>query len=258
MPPRVPLPAAFLRAPIAHRALHDRAAGRVENSPAAIRAALDHGYAIEIDLQLSSDGVAMVFHDEELDRLTDAQGPVAARTAAALQAIRLKDSTDTIPTLADVLAMVSGRVPLLIEIKDQSLVMGPTDGRLEAATAAALASYRGDVAVMSFNPACIHHMARLAPAIPRGITTAAYDAEGWAPMPEEMCARFRAIPDYDSTGSSFISHEAGDLHRPRVAELKAQGAAILCWTIRSPAEEDAARKVAQNVTFEGYLSPIPA
>ena len=258
MPPRIPLPAAFLAAPIAHRALHDRSAGRIENSPAAIRAALDHGYAIEIDLQLSQDGTPMVFHDEELDRLTNETGPVSARSAAELQAIRLKDSTDTIPTLAQVLEMVAGRVPLLVEIKDQSLVMGPTDGRLEAATAAALAGYRGDVAVMSFNPACIAHMARLAPHIPRGLTTAAYDPESWAPMPEAMCAHFRAIPDYDATGSSFISHEAADLARPRVADLKAQGAAILCWTIRSPADETAARRIAQNVTFEGYLSPIPA
>ena len=258
MPPRVPLPEALLRLPIAHRALHDRAAGRVENSPAAIRAAIDHGYAIEIDLQLSADGVPMVFHDEELDRLTPESGPVNARPAAALQAIRLKDSADTIPTLAQVLDLVAGRVPLLVEIKDQTLTMGPTDGRLEAATAALLSAYRGDVAVMSFNPACIAHMARLAPALPRGLTTAAYDAESWAPLPPETCARLRAIPDYDATASSFISHEAADLTRPRVAELKAAGAAILCWTIRSGEEEAQARAVAQNVTFEGYLARIPA
>ncbi len=255
---RIPLPPGLLQRPIAHRALHDRAAGRIENSPAAIQAAIDHGYAIEIDLQLSSDGVPMVFHDEDLDRLTDQSGPVAARTAADLRQIRLKDSTDRIPTLAEVLALIAGRVPLLIELKDQTLVMGPTDGRLEAATAAALQGYRGEVALMSFNPSCIHHLARLAPDLPRGITTAAYDPESWQPMPPEVCARFRAIPDYDPTLSSFISHEAADLASPRVAELKAQGAAILCWTIRSPAEEAAARKVARNVTFEGYLSQQPA
>ena len=255
---RVPLPPAFLRAPIAHRALHDLSQGRVENSPAAIRAAIAHGYAIEIDLQLSADGVPMVFHDEELDRLTDETGPVAARTASALGRIRLKGSTDTIPSLAEVLARVAGKVPLLIEVKDQSLIMGPTDGRLEAATAAALASYVGPVAVMSFNPASIHHMARLAPGLPRGITTAAYDPASWAPMPADMCAHFRAIPDYDATLSSFISHEAADLSVPRVAELKSQGASILCWTIRSPEEEAQARRIADNVTFEGYLSPIPA
>ncbi|GAB1361872.1 hypothetical protein MASR1M32_11080 [Rhodobacter sp.] len=108
----------------------------------------------------------MVFHDEDLDRLTDQTGPVAARTAADLRQIRLKDSTDRIPTLAEVLALIAGRVPLLIELKDQTLVMGPTDGRLEAATAAALQGYRGEVALMSFNPSCIHHLARLAPDLP--------------------------------------------------------------------------------------------
>jgi glycerophosphoryl diester phosphodiesterase len=255
---RVPLPDSFLKRPIAHRALHDRAAGRIENAPAAIRAAVEAGYAIEIDLQLSKDGVAMVFHDEELDRLTDETGPVNARTAEELRRIRLKGTSDTIPSLAEVLDLIGGKVPLLIEIKDQTLVMGPTDGRLEAATAAALAGYRGDVAVMSFNPHSVAHMARLAPQLPRGLTTSAYDPDDWAPVPPDVCDRLRAIPDYDATGSSFISHEGRDLGRERVAELKAQGATILCWTIRSPADEALARKVADNVTFEGYPAAVPA
>jgi glycerophosphoryl diester phosphodiesterase len=252
---RIPLPDSFLRLPITHRALHDRAQGRIENSPQAIKAAVAAGYGIEIDLQLSSDGVAMVFHDETLDRLTAESGPINVRTAAELGRIALKGSTDTIPTLAEVLTLIAGKVPLLIEIKDQSLVMGPTDGQLETATAEALQGYRGDVAVMSFNPASVAHMARLAPQVPRGITTSAYDPDDWSPMPADLCAHFRAIPDYDATGSSFISHEAADLARDRVADLKAQGAKILCWTIRSPETEAAARRFADNVTFEGYLSP---
>lgn len=255
---RVPLPASFLRLPITHRALHDRAAGRIENSPSAIRAAVEAGYGIEVDLQLSKDGVAMVFHDEELDRLTDQTGPVNARTAAELGRVRLKGSTDTIPTLPQVLELIGGRVPLLIEIKDQTLVMGPTDGRLEAATAEALKGYKGDVALMSFNPHSVAHMARLAPHLPRGITTSAYDPDDWAPLPVKVCDRLRAIPDYDTTGSSFISHEGRDLSRPRVADLKAAGAAILCWTIRSAEDEARARAIADNVTFEGYRADLPA
>lgn len=255
---RVPLPPGFLRLPIAHRALHDRAAGRIENSPAAIRAAVETGYAIEIDLQLSADGVPMVFHDEDLDRLTAKTGPLNTRTAEELGLIQLAGGEDFVPTLAEVLALIAGRVPLLIEIKDQSLTMGPTDGRLETATAAALRGYRGEVALMSFNPASVAHMARLAPELPRGLTTSAYDPDDWAPLPADICARLRDIPDFDATGSSFISHEARDLARPRVAELKAQGAAILCWTIRSPKEEAQARLHADNVTFEGYLAARPA
>jgi len=255
---RVPLPAAFLAAPIAHRAFHDVAAGRPENSRAAVRAAIAAGYAIEIDLQLSRDGVAMVFHDETLERLTRRQGWLRDLTAAELGEIPLTGGDEGIPTFAEILSLVAGRVPVLVELKDQTLRMEDTDGKLEAATVAALQVYTGPVALMSFNPHCIGHLARLAPHIARGITTSAYDPEDWAPLPRETCDRLRPIPDYTPVGASFISHEAADLSRPRVAELAAQGAAILCWTIKSPAAEAAARRIAQNVTFEGYAALIPA
>ena len=254
----VPLPPAFLRAPIAHRALHDSRKGRIENSLSAIRAAVAAGYAIEIDLQLSSDGVAVVFHDDDLGRLTDQTGPVSSRTATELQSMRLKGSTDTIPTFAEVLALVAGRVPLLVEIKDQTLVLAQTDSRLEAAAAANVAGYHGALAFMSFNPATAARIAMLCPDVPRGLVTSAYDPAKWAAVPPATCARLREIPDYEATGSSFISHEASDLTRARVATLKSEGAAVLCWTIRSPEAEAAARRVAQNVTFESYLAAFPA
>ncbi len=255
---RVPLPDAFLTIPLAHRALHDVAQGRPENSRAAIRAAIAAGYGVEIDLQLSADGVPMVFHDEMLDRLTPESGWVKDRTAAELGLIPLKGGAETIPTLAQVLDLVAGQVPLLIELKDQTLTMSETDGRLESATADALKFYDGPVAVMSFNPHSVAEMARLAPLIPRGLTTSSYDPDDWAPLAIETCAHLRAIPDYDRTSSSFLSHQANDLARPRVAELHANGAALLCWTIKLQADEDAARHIAQNITFEGYRAAFPA
>lgn len=253
-----PLHPDFLRLPVAHRALHDRAAGRPENSRAAIRAAVQAGYAIEIDLQPSAEGVPMVFHDYDLKRLTGQPGPIRARSAAELGALRLLDAEDGIPTLAEVLALVAGRVPLLIEIKDQDGAMGPGTGGFEARVAEVLAGYTGPLAVMSFNPHAVTAFAAAAPGVAVGLTTSAYDPEGWAPLPAAVCERLREIPDYASSGASFISHEHADLARPRVAELKAQGAAILCWTIRSPEAEAAARHYAQNITFEGYAAPFPA
>jgi glycerophosphoryl diester phosphodiesterase len=255
---RPPLPAAFLAVPIAHRGLHDRARGVIENSLAAADAAIAAGYGIECDLQLSADGVAMVFHDDALDRVTDETGPVAARSAADLGRIPLRGGAEPIPTFAALLARVAGRVPLLVELKDQSGGMGPGDGRLEAAVARDLAGYAGPVAVMSFNPAMVAEMARLAPGIPRGLTTDAFDPAEWAPLSPETCARLRAIADYDANGSTFVSHYWRDLARPRIADLKAKGARILCWTIRSPAAEAEARRIADNITFEGYPAPVPA
>jgi glycerophosphoryl diester phosphodiesterase len=251
-----PLPPAFLGPPLAHRALHDRTRGRPENSRAAVAAAVAAGYGIECDVQLSADGRAMVFHDEALDRLTPETGPLRARRAADLARIPLRDGDEGIPTLAEVLALVAGKVALLIEIKDQDGAMGPAVGELEAGVACDLAGYPGPVAAMSFNPHAVAAFGRAAPAVPRGLTTSAYRPGDWPDLPPATCDRLRAIPDYDRIGAAFISHEACDLGRPRVAELKAGGAAILCWTIRSPEAEAAARRVAHNVTFEGYLPPL--
>jgi glycerophosphoryl diester phosphodiesterase len=255
---RVPLPESFLRLPLAHRGLHDHSRGVIENSLTAFRAAIAAGYGIELDVQRSADDVPIVFHDDDMDRLTDATGAFRDLGAADLGRTVLRGGTDTIPTLNEVLALVAGRVPLLIEIKENWNSMKDTDGILEEAIVEALAGYAGPVAVMAFNPHCIAHMARIAPDVPRGLTTEAYDPVLNAPIPAEVCAYLREIPDYDRTQSSFISHQVSDLRRPRVAALKAAGAAILCWTVRSPEMEAEARKVAQNITFEGYPAPLPS
>jgi len=256
--PPVALPVAFLGAPIAHRALHDIKAGRPENSPAAFRAAIAAGYGIECDIQPSADGVPMVFHDYDMKRLTGIPGRIRSRSAAELRAIRLLGGEDGIPTLAEMLTLVAGRVPLLIEIKDQDGAMGPGVGALEDAVAAALRDYSGPVAVMSFNPHSVAAFARAAPGIPRGLTTSAYSADDWPLLTPPIRDRLREIPDYDAVSASFVSHEARDLSRPRVAALKAQGAGVLCWTIRSAEAEAEARRIAENVTFEGYPATIPA
>lgn len=255
MPDAPALPAAFLGAPLAHRALHGP--GRPENSRAAVRAALAAGCGIEIDVQISADGRAMVFHDATLDRLTAGSGPVAGRTAEALGRIALGGGDEGIPTLPEVLALVAGRAALLIELKDRTERLAGTDGRLEGAVAAALRDYAGPVAVMAFNPDMVARMADLAPGVPRGLTTSAFDPDDWSPLPPGTCDRLRGIPDYGRCGASFVSHEWTDLTRPRIAGLAAQGAAILCWTIRSPAEEAVARRIAGNVTFEGYAARVP-
>lgn len=252
------LPADFLRHPIAHRALHDVNDGRPENSRAAIRAAMDAGYGIEIDLQLASDGGAMVFHDYDMRRLTGEAGPIQMRSSADLAGVQLTGGDEGIPTFAEILQLVDGKVPLLVELKDQHGQMGQTDGRLERAVAADLAGYSGALALMSFNPNSVATLADLVPNVPRGIVTCGYPAEDWKLLRGEVREHLRAIPDYDRVGACFISHEVVDLHSPRVAALKSQGAKVLCWTVRSLAVETEARKIADNITFEGYLAPHPA
>lgn len=250
------LPAAFLTTPLAHRGLHDTAAGRPENSRAAFAAAIAAGYGIELDIQRAADDVAMVFHDDDLARLTGQAGAIHARPADDLGRIALIGGDEGIPTLAEVLHLVAGRVPLLIEVKDQDGALGPGVGPLEQAVARDLQGYAGPVALMSFNPHSVAALAGLCPDLPRGLTTCAFDPSDWS-APADICARLQAIADYDRVGACFISHDHGDLDNPRVSELAAQGAGVLCWTIRSPAQEHAARRVAQNITFEGYAPSLP-
>lgn len=251
-PPAPPLPPSFLTRPLAHRGLHDRASGVIENSRAAVAAAADAGYGIEIDLQLSADGEAMVFHDDELARLTARSGPVAALSAHELGRTALTGGDETIPTLADILDIVRGRVPLLIEAKDQSRVLGPVDGRLERRAARLLAAYDGEVALMSFNPESVAVFRDVAPETPRGRVTMDFSAPEWSAAPQARRDGLTRIDDLAALGCGFISHHHKTLDRMEVRAAMETGRPVLCWTVRSREEEAAARRVAANITFEGY------
>lgn len=244
------LPSSFLDRPIAHRALHNESCA--ENSASAIRGAIRAGYGIEIDVQSSSDNVPMVFHDYDLARLTDQRGPIAQRHADELTQIALKGGGGTILTLEEVLKIVSGQAPLLIEIKDQDGSLGPNVGPLERAICEILEGYKGDVALMSFNPHSVAACHAAAPNLPRGLTTCPYDEQDWPTVPERRRSVLRSIPDFERVQASFISHQQDDLAAEAVAALKRRNVTILCWTIRSKEAEAEARKIADNITFEGY------
>ena len=244
----------FLRLPIAHRGLHRP--GVPENSMAAFRAAIAAGYGIECDLQRSADGTAMVFHDYDLTRLAGAEGLVAALSPAELAHHRLLGTDEAIPTLTEMLAEVAGRVPLLIEIKDTTPDSGAEVGDFPAAVAAILAGYRGPVAVMSFNPHVVAAFHKAAPQIAVGLVTCGYEAEEWPALDTETRAHLARIVDFDAVGACFISHDRADLDNPAVTALKARGIPVLCWTVKSPAQEQEARRVTDNITFENFRPGI--
>jgi len=248
-----PLPPEFLGRPLTHRGLHDHAKGIIENSAGAVRAAVAAGYGVEVDIQPTSDGAAMVFHDHLLGRLTPENGLIRERAARELASVTLKGSTETMPTLPEILEIVGGKVPLLIELKDQSGGTGSAPDDLEIAVVNALVGYTGPVAVMSFNPYMIANMQKHAPSIPRGIATGAFKEKKWSGMTPAIRKALRKIGAFDEVGASFISHDWHDLTAPRVTELKARGVPILCWTVKSAEEEVQARQIADNITFEGYI-----
>ncbi len=254
----MPLDPAFLARPIAHRALHDRAAGRIENSRAAVRAAVEAGYPIEIDIQPSSDGVAMVFHDQRLKRLTGREGLVKELTAAELGRIPLLDSQpeETIPTLSEILEIVGGKVPLVIEIKDQSGDMDDKNlGPLEAALLAALKGYEGPVAAMSFNPHSVRLLRDSAPVLARGLISYDYVNKVFASdahLPEARKAHLTALRDFDAIGAEFVSFGAESFPSAELTALRKGGVPVLCWTIKSFDQIPFASLHADQITFEGF------
>lgn len=244
---------AFLARPLAHRGFHDRKAGRVENSRAAVRAAVEAGYGIEIDVQLSSDGAAMVFHDEDLKRLTGREGLVRDFTAAELGKIELLDGGETIPTLPEILEIVGGKAALVIEIKDQSGHMGPEGvGPLEESVIAALKGYEGPIAAMSFNPFSVFHLRDHAPDLARGLVSYDYDHPHEAAIAPERRAHLADLKDFDEAKADFVSYGAKSFPRPAVSALRRKGVPILCWTIRSFLEVPFASLHADQITFEGF------
>lgn len=242
----------FLERPIAHRGLHDLERGLAENSLSAAQAAIEKGFGIELDLQLSQDGVAMVFHDDGLSRLLGRDGLVRHHDARELERMPLQGTNDSVPSLSRFLELVKGRVPLLIELKDQSGVLSGSDGRLEQAVAHDLGTYTGPVALMSFNPDQVKRMAALCPNIPYGLVSDAFDPEGWPDVPKARLDELRCIDLAGLPNASFISHDHKDLDRPRVAEVKGLGLQVFTWTITNSDEAMRAQSIADNITFEDY------
>jgi glycerophosphoryl diester phosphodiesterase len=213
----------------AHRGLHgaglNGAGGAPENSLAAAAAAVARGFGIECDVQLTADDEAVVFHDFTLARMTGERGAVIDRTAAALSAMSLTGSGETIPSLNALLDAVAGQAPLLIELKSRR---DWPIARLCAAVARSLAGYRGAHAVMSFDPRAPAWFARHSAATPRGLIVSEEGRKGWRHSLQRHLALWRARPD-------FLACDIRDLPSPFAAMQRRRGLPIASWTVRSPA-----------------------
>lgn len=235
--------------PVAHRGYHDRGAGRIENTLAAASAAVARGFSIEVDLQTTADERVVVFHDDTLDRLTEASGPVERATLQQLKTARFRVGDQRIPTLEELLDLVDGRVPLVIELKGR----WNSDRRLEQAVTARLAEYAGPVALMSFDPASVAAVRRLAPHLPRGMIADRFPRDDWPQLsgPRRMALRWllaatRVLPNFIAYGVKALPASAplALRHFFRVP--------LLTWTVRTAADRATARQWADQIIFEAF------
>ena len=235
--------------PIAHRGLHDKAAGRPENSMAAFRAAMEGNYAIECDLQPSADGLPMVFHDDLLERMTGSAGNIRDRSAQDLRDLRLAGTPEPIPTLADLLAETAGKVPLILELKSQP---GRDDGFAQAVTGL-LSDYAGPVAVMSFDPLALREIRRLAPHLPRGLVAGRFVSNEEHSVPVRYRFAYRHLLAACVVLPHFIAYDVSGL--PASAPLMVRhafGLPLLTWTVKTRDERDVASRWADQMIFEGF------
>ena len=237
------LPAWITAKPIAHRGLFDPARGVPENSLAAVRAAVEAGYAIEIDLRAVA-GVVAVFHDSDMKRMTGVAGALAHVSAAELKRLRLAGTDEPIPLLEDVLDLVRGRVPLMLEIKNEGRV-----GDLEAAVLTCLSGYEGEIAIVSFNPFSLAFFAARAPDITRGQTACRHrdsSLPGWRRLLQgNYLLNFVSRPH-------FLVYEIEGLPCWAVSWRRALGMKVIAYTARNAADVARAKRVADNFIFEGF------
>jgi len=228
--------------PIAHRGLHDSTLGIVENTPSAVAAAIAAGYGIEVDLQITADGDAVVHHDDVLGRLTDGRDRLDALTAAELKRVAFHATTDRMLTLGELCDLVGGRATLLLELKSRF----DWDHRLAIRAYTVLDGYRGPAAVMSFDPYLIVWISKLAPNLVRGIV-----AENRVPRVQRT-SRVSYVRSITTARPRFVAYAVNDL--PAIAPLLARcvlGLPLLTWTVRNEQQRQLAKRWADQMIFEG-------
>jgi len=234
--------------PIAHRGLHDRDRGVIENTASAFAAAIDGNYAIECDLQLTRDGEAVVFHDEVLDRLTTSTGWVKDLTVPQMKALAIRGSSDHVQTLTELLSQVAGRVPLVIEIKTH----WDGDERLTLKAIDVLRTYQGPYCIMSFDPDVLRTLHRHAPEILRGFVADGGFDDYYDMLPLDRRQELRTFSHMPQTRPDFISYRYDALPWAPVKAFRDAGNPVITWTIRTPQQEAMARRHSDQVTFERY------
>jgi glycerophosphoryl diester phosphodiesterase len=235
--------------PVAHRGLHDRARGIIENMPGAALSAIDGNFAIECDIQLTADGEAMVHHDDALGRLTEGAGALLGLTATALKEVRFRDTSERMMSLADLCTLVKGRVPIIVEVKSHF----DGDRRLVKRMAEVLASYTGPVAGMSFDPDQVVALRQMLPKLPRGIVAQRhYTKADWPEVTAAQREGMRHLKHALHTRPHFVAYWVSDLPAP--APWIARhifGLPLLTWTVRTAEQRTRAARYADQMIFEG-------
>ena len=235
--------------PIAHRGLWS-AAGPPENSLGAFQAACAAGYGIELDVQLSADGEAMVFHDANLERMTGVAGRVADHTAADLRRMRLAGTDETVPTLAEALTEVGRRAMVHIEIKTPYGEVGPLERRVHAI----LIDHSGPTCVIGFNPYSHAWFADHHPKVLRGLDSYSYAGADARHLSPDVRKNYAQLGHVSIAKPHFLALGLDVLPSAKADAFRKAGMPVIAWTVREPGQWEAVKDHCDNLIFEGFAA----
>lgn len=234
---------------IAHRGLHNEKLWAPENSAEAFRRAVDRGYGIELDVHLTKDGNIVVFHDEGLFRMTGDHRKITDLTVDEIKQLRLRDTSEKIPLLSEVLKIVDGKVPLLIEIKNSTRKIG----KLEKQLAYLMKYYKGYWAVQSFNPFRLSWFRRNAPKIKRGqLVTIKKKKDGLFKFLANMVFSNQFWWKHFSK-PDFLSYDLKIVTMDTVLTAVANNCRLFTWTAQTREAFIEAQKLSDSVIFENFI-----
>jgi glycerophosphoryl diester phosphodiesterase len=233
--------------PIAHRGLFDEADGRPENSLAAFEHAATVGVPFEFDVQLTSDGHPVVLHDADVAAIAGTADHVHELDSRAVSALRLAGG-QPVPTLDQVLELVDGRVPIVVDVRRWALGHSPG---LEQAVADRLLGYRGEAVTQSFDPFAVRRLRRLLPGLAVGQASGSLKSAGRVAR-----AIGRTMVSNAITRPDFLTYELTELPNPFVSLWRNGKRPVIAYTAHSEAEEAVARRLADGFFFSGYLPAV--
>jgi glycerophosphoryl diester phosphodiesterase len=233
--------------PVAHRGLW-APDGPPENSLGAFQAACQAGYGVELDVQLSADGEAMVFHDDDLKRMTGVEGKLRDRTAADLAELRLAGTDEPIPTLMDTLAIIGHRAMVHVELKTPYGDVGPLEQRVHDI----LIDHAGPVCVIGFNPYSHAWFADRFPGVLRGLDS--YDYKRAPHLAEDQREAFARLDHVSIARPHFLALSVDMVAHPQAVKLREQGMPVVAWTVRKPEQWEAIKPHCDNLIFEGFAA----
>lgn len=231
----------IVNTPICHRGFHN-ADSIPENSLASFEEAAKRGYAIELDVRATKDDQIVVFHDDKLSRMTGIDGYVSNCEYSAIKNLRLQKTKEHIPTLEETLKLINGRVPILIEIKNNNKVSFEKD------VLALLKNYKGEYAIQSFNPFSLEWFKKNAPQIKRGQLSSFFKGED---MPHYKKAILRKMKLNKISEPNFISYDVRNMPN-KYCKKYSKKLPILVWWIGSKEQANLAKSYADNIIFEGF------